>query len=181
MEKKAVLIALFAALIAALALMPKFMLASGIPITLQSLGVMLAGTVLGAWAGGLAVALYVGLALLGLPILSGGTGGLGVLNGPSVGFILGFPLAAFATGFLMERMNTLPVFGAAVLASVLGGVIVLYIPGILGFAAVLDKGIGESTWIMAPFIPGDLIKAVLVGGITAGLAKARPQSLLSRA
>ena len=68
MERNIALIALFAALIGALALLPGLTLASGIPITAQSLGVMLAGTVLGARKGALAVLLYLGLIAIGLPI-----------------------------------------------------------------------------------------------------------------
>ena len=80
MEKNIVIIALFAALIAALGLVPKFTLASGIPITAQSMGIMLCGTVLGSRRGALAVLLFLLLVALGLPLLAGGRGGLGVLQ-----------------------------------------------------------------------------------------------------
>ena len=72
MERSVTLIALFAALIAALGLVPKFTLAAGVPITAQTLGVMLCGTVLGARRGGLAVLLFLALVALGLPLLAGG-------------------------------------------------------------------------------------------------------------
>ncbi len=71
MERNLTMIALFAALIAALGLIPKFTLGFGVPITAQSLGVMLCGTVLGAWRGGLAALLFVALVALGLPLLAG--------------------------------------------------------------------------------------------------------------
>ena len=106
MERSTVLIAVFAALIAALGLVPKFTLAFGVPITAQSLGIMLCGTVLGAKRGGAAALLFVVLTLAGLPLLAGGRGGLGLLSGPSVGFIIGFPIAAFVTGWVMERVKT---------------------------------------------------------------------------
>ena len=77
MERNLTLIALFAALIAALGLIPKLTLAFGVPVTAQSLGVMLCGTVLGAKRGGLAALLFVGLVALGLPLLSGGRQTLG--------------------------------------------------------------------------------------------------------
>lgn len=72
MERSLTLVALFAALIAALGLMPNLMLATGVPITAQSLGIMLCGTVLGAVRGGLAALLLVALVALGLPLLAGG-------------------------------------------------------------------------------------------------------------
>ena len=104
MEKSLTHIALFAALIAVLGLVPSVMLTTGVPISAQSMGVMLCGTVLGARRGGLAALLFVALVLAGLPLLAGGFGGLGMLAGPRGGFILGFPIAAFATGLLMQKL-----------------------------------------------------------------------------
>lgn len=181
MERSLTLIALFAALIAALALVPKLTLSFGVPITAQSMGVMLCGTVLGAKRGGLAALLFVALVALGLPLLAGGRGGLGVFAAPSVGFIVGFPFAAFVTGLAMRQFRTLPVGWAAGVASVLGGVVVLYGFGIAGMMMKLEKDLLEAAGLVLVFIPGDLIKAVLAGFITAGLAKARPASILSRA
>ncbi len=76
MEKHLTRIALFAALIAALGLLPKLTLTSGIPITAQSMGIMLAGTILGARNGALSVLLFLFLVALGLPLLAGGRGEL---------------------------------------------------------------------------------------------------------
>lgn len=180
MERSIALIAIFAALIAALGLMPQLMLATGVPITAQSLGVMLCGTVLGAKRGGLAVLLFVGLVALGLPLLAGGRGGLGVFASPTVGFIVGFPIAAFTAGFVMEQMRGTSVGLAAGISAAIGGIVVLYIFGVTGFMLALGKGLTESLIILGAYIPGDIIKVVLAGFITAGLARARPASLLSR-
>ena len=95
MEKTLARIALFAALIAVLGLLPKLTLASGIPITAQSMGIMLAGTILGARNGALSVLLFLFLVALGLPLLAGGRGGMGVFAGPTLGYLIGFPLGAF--------------------------------------------------------------------------------------
>ena len=180
MERDLALIALFCALIAALGLLPPVMLATGVPITAQSLGVMLCGTVLGARRGGLAALLFVGLVALGLPLLAGGRGGLGVFQSPTVGFVIGFPIAAFVTGWLMRRLRGLPVAVAGMLAALLGGVAVLYACGIVGMAQVLGKTLPEAALLVLWYIPGDLIKAVLAGLITASLARARPRAVLSR-
>lgn len=174
MERNITLIALFAALIAALGLIPKFDFAFGVPITAQSMGIMLAGTVLGAKRGALAVLLFLGLVALGLPLLAGGRGGLGVFAGPTVGFLIGFPVAAFVTGALAQGWASKGGFILPALAAIVGGVVVLYVFGIVGFALVTGKGLAASTAIMAVFIPGDAIKAVLAGLITQGLRKARP-------
>ena len=109
MERNIVFIALFAGLIAALGLLPKLTLVSGIPITAQSLGIMLCGTILGAKRGALAVILFLSLTALGLPLLAGGRGGLGVFTTPWAGFLFGFPVAAFFAGYVMEHTRKIPV------------------------------------------------------------------------
>lgn len=180
-ERSLAQIALFAALIAALGLIPQLTLAFGVPITAQSLGIMLCGTVLGARRGGLAALLFVGLVALGLPLLSGGRGGLGLFTSATTGFLIGFPIAAFATGYLMERLASFQVVLAAGIAAVFGGVIVLYLFGIVGMSVVLDKTFAEAAWLVRAFIPGDLVKAVLAALITAAVYRARPDSVPSRA
>ena len=180
MEKNLAYIALFAALIAVLGLVPKIDLISGVPITAQSMGVMLCGTVLGAKRGALAVVLFLVLVALSLPLLAGGRGGLGVFAGPSVGYLIGFPVAAFVAGLVMERWRA-PVPVAALAGAVLGGVVVLTAFGILGMSVMLDKTLPEAALLALPFLPGDLIKAVLTAGVTASIAQMRPGALLSRA
>lgn len=180
-ERNVAQIALFTALIAALGLIPQLTLAFGVPVTAQSLGIMLCGTVLGARRGGLAALLFVGLVALGLPLLSGGRGGLGLFSSPTVGFLVGFPVAAFCTGFVMERLGRFPTAAAAGIAAVIGGILVLYAFGIVGMSVVLGKSLVEAALLVTAFIPGDLIKAVLAGLITAALYRARPDSVFSRA
>ncbi len=180
MEKNVTLIALFAALIAVLGLIPKITLGFGVPITAQSLGVMLCGTVLGSKRGALAVLLFLLLVALGLPLLAGGRGGLGLFTSPTAGFLIGFPVAAFVTGFIVEKWTTNSLALIASVAAVIGGIIVLYVFGIIGMSIVLDKSFGEAAQLMIAFIPGDALKAVIAGMLTAALAKARPSSVLSR-
>jgi len=166
---------------AALSLIPQFTLAFGVPITAQTLGVMLCGTVLGSRRGAVAVLLFLLLVALGLPLLAGGRGGLGVFAGPSVGFLVGWPLGAFVTGLIVEKWRSVPLTYVAGIASVLGGILVVYAFGVVGMSIVLGKTIPQATALVVAFIPGDVIKAVLAGLITSALAKARPESVLSRA
>lgn len=180
MERSVAHIALFTALIAALGIVPKIDLAAGVPITAQSLGIMLCGTVLGAKRGALAVLLFLLLVAIGLPLLSGGRGGFGVFAGPSVGFLIGFPIAAFVTGWIVER-TTLAPFWASFFAAVIGGIGVLYATGIPGMALVLGKSLTEASYLAMVFLPGDIVKAVLAGFVTQAIATARPAALLSRA
>lgn len=180
MERNIVYIALFAALIAVLGLLPKLTLMSGIPITAQSLGIMLCGTILGAKRGALAVLLFLALVALGLPLLAGGRGGLGVFQTPWAGFLFGFPIAAFVTGLIMERSNQ-NVGITAGIAAFVGGIIVLYAIAVPTYMIFKGTDITEALTVAGlPFIPGDIIKAVLAGVITQSIYRARPSAVLSR-
>lgn len=179
MERTLTHVALFAALIAVLGLVPKIDLIAGVPITAQSLGIMLCGTVLGARRGALAVLLFLLLVAVGLPLLSGGRGGLGVFVGPSAGFLIGFPVAAFTAGWIVEKW-TAPVGVAAFVGAFVGGILVLYAFGIPGMAIVLGKSLPEVALLVTPFLPGDLIKVGIAASLTRGLARVRPGALLSR-
>ncbi|MDO5756153.1 MAG: biotin transporter BioY [Rhodobacterales bacterium] len=180
MERNIALVALFAALIAALGIIPAVMLPFGVPITAQSLGVMLCGTVLGARRGALAVLLFLLLVFLGLPLLSGGKGGLGVVFGPTGGFVVGFPVAALVAGLITQGWRRAPLALAAGVGAAVGGA-VLYAFGIIGMAQVLGKTLPEAALLVTAFIPGDAIKAVLAGLVTSALYRARPRAVLSRA
>ncbi len=181
MEKNVALIALFAALIAALGLIPKITLGFGVPITAQSLGVMLCGTILGSKRGALAVLLFLLLVAIGLPLLSGGRGGLGVFVSPSAGFLIGWPFAAFVTGWIVENWRSAPLTLVAGVASIIGGIFLMYAFGIVGLSVSLDKTLIEAAGLVSAFVLGDVIKAGIAGMLTAALAKARPASVLSRA
>ena len=93
--------ATFVGVIAAMGLVPALSLPGfNVPITIQSMGVMLAGSILGRWRGAAAVTIFLLLVALGLPLLSGGRGGLAVFFGPSVGFLrLGHSLAVSPSTF----------------------------------------------------------------------------------
>ncbi|MBK4217992.1 biotin transporter BioY [Paracoccus caeni] len=177
MERNIAQIALFAAMIAALGLVPPITLTFGVPITAQSLGVMLAGAVLGSRRGFAAVGLFVLLVALGLPLLAGGRGGLGVFASPTVGFVVGYPIAAFVTGLFVEHVRLRSPGLTAGLGAVVGGILVLYLLGATGLAYVAGKTLIEAFALVAAFIPGDLLKAGIAGMLVQALAKVRPQTL----
>ncbi|MCX8996366.1 biotin transporter BioY [Rhizobiaceae bacterium BDR2-2] len=169
-----VLVSLFAAIIVALGLLPPIPLGFiPVPITAQSLGVMLAGVILGAKRGALAVALVILLVIVGLPVLSGGRGGLGVFSQPTVGFLLGWLPAAFVTGLLSQRFvnstqGSVAQLANFFIAAVAGGVVVLYACGILGVMLVTGLPFAKAFAGSLAFIPGDLVKA----GVAALAARA---------
>ncbi|PWF25204.1 biotin transporter BioY [Corticimicrobacter populi] len=161
-----VLIALFAALCVVLSLVPPVPVPLiPVPVTLQTLGIMLAGLMLGPWRGLLAVALYVLLAVVGLPVLPGGRGGMGVLMGPTGGFLLGMLPGAFVTGWLAQRLPasgaTWRALGGQAVASLMGGVVVVYALGAPWLALVTGMGLGKAIAAVLVFIPGDIVKCVL--------------------
>ena len=95
-------IAVFAALVAVLGLPGNIPLPGLVPITAQTLGVMLAGAILGPWRGAASMALFLVLVAIGLPLLSGGRGGLGAFVGPSAGYLVSWILGAAVIGWVMR-------------------------------------------------------------------------------
>jgi len=180
MERDVVFVALFAALIAALGYIPLINLPIGVPITAQSLGVMLCGTVLGAKRGALAVLLFLLLVFAGLPLLSGGRGGIALLASGSGGFLLGWPVGAFITGLIVEHWRKTPMAIVATVASIGGGIVVIYLFGVLGLMVNNDMTLSAAATAVLPFIPGDMVKTVIAGVVTGALLSARPRSVLSR-
>ena len=169
------LIATFAGVVAALGLVPAFVPPGfTVPVTAQSLGVMLAGAILGARRGFLAVALLLVLVAVGLPLLAGGRGGLGVFATPSVGFLLGWPVAAFVVGWLTERGGPTYRLAWGIVANIIGGIVVLYAFGIVGMVAVLHIGLWHAVVLNGWFLAGDLVKAVLTAVIARGVHAAYP-------
>ena len=179
-EKTSVLVALFAALIAVLGLVPAFPLASGVPITAQSLGIMLCGTILGSRKGGLAALFFVLLTLVGLPLLAGGRGGIGLLAGASAGFIVGFPIAAYITGWLMEKTKSVDILISVPLSSIMGGIVILYIPGLIGMMINAGMSLNAAIVAVSVYLPGDILKVILATIVTSAIFKARPNSVLTR-
>lgn len=170
------LVASFAALIAALGLPGSLYLFGGaVPITLQTLGVMLAASVLGARRGALAVLVLLVLVAAGLPLLSGGRGGLGVFAGPTAGYVIGFLPGAFVTGWLVDRMlPRYPVWWGFA-ANVLGAIAVVYLIGVPVLHAV--TGISWTQAVMTGavlFLPGDAIKAIVATVVAAGVHRGYP-------
>ncbi len=155
--------ALFAALIAALGLVPRVdvPIAAGVPITAQTLGVILAGLLLGARVGAAAVLLFLFVVALGAPLLSGGRGGVGVFFGPTAGYLIGWIFGAAAVGFLMQKLPIASIFIRALVASLIGGVFVIYLFGIPYLAVVARLTLDKAFLAGAVFLPGDILKAVL--------------------
>lgn len=171
------IVSLFAALLAVFGLVPKIDLPLGVPITLQTLGVMLAGCMLGPKRALQAVLLFLVAVAVGLPLLSGGRGGLGVFTAPAAGYLLAWPLGALAAGLVMAA---LPVgtpkraAASAFVASAVGGILVVHTFGVFGLTILTNLTLGQAFMGTLVFVPGDLIKCAVVAMVVHTVARGVP-------
>lgn len=175
------LTATFAAFIAVLGLVPAFApFGFPVPITLQTLGVMLVGAVLGPRRAAAAVSFFVLLVALGLPLLAGGRGGLGVFAGPSAGYVVGFPVAAYVIGALVYRRGAPYSFAYGLMSIIFGGIVVLYAIGVPVTAWRAGIPLTAAMAGSALFLVGDLAKAVLAAVVAGAVHRADPRLLPPR-
>jgi biotin transport system substrate-specific component len=131
-----------------------------VPITLQTLAVLLTGAALGSRRGALAMLLYLAEGAAGLPVFAGGTGGFVHLIGFTGGYLWSYPFAALVTGLLCERRLDRRFLTSAL--AMLPGTLVIYAFGVLWLAVSLHLNLLTAFMLgMVPFIPGDLIKLVI--------------------
>jgi len=165
----------FAAFIAVLGLFPGFYLAgAAVPVVLQNAGPLLAGSILGARRGTASVLLFLALTAIGLPLLSGGRGGVAPLLGPSGGFLLGWILSALVVGLIVGR-SAKPGIAVLLLAN-LAGVAVDYLVGI-PYWGVMIGDIPSAAVQSLVFLPGDAVKLVAVSLVAVAVHRAVPQVL----
>ena len=173
--KDIVYVALFAALMTALGVFPPITIpALGVPITAQSMGIMLAGGVLGAKRGALSMLLFLVLVAVGLPLLSGGRGGLGIFAGPTGGFLVGWVISAWFVGYLTEKYWEKLNIALAIGFCIAGGIILLYAIGIPWVAYAAKIPLEKAFFGSVAFVPGDLLKAVIAGAVMIAVKRSYP-------
>lgn len=170
-----VLAALFAAFIGVLGMIPPIPLGFiPVPITAQTLGIMLAGCFLGKKTAGISLIVFIVLIALGLPLLSGGRGGLSVLVGPSAGYIFSWPVAAFCIGYATEKvwptMKTWKVF----IINIVFGVLLVSLIGAPVMALITHTSVWAGLAGASAFLPGDCIKAIIAAVIAVQLKAISP-------
>ncbi|ETT52679.1 biotin transporter BioY [Paenibacillus sp. FSL R7-0198] len=154
---------------------------SPVPITLQTLAVMLAGGLLGPLYGFLSVTIVVLLTALGFPLLHG-TGGLAVLLGPTGGYVMMWPISALLIGLLLARINIKGVTGfiLAFVVFELFGSLLLYVSGVPWLAYAYKMSLPEAMIQgFYPYIIGDLVKAVFAAIIIAPVRMVFPPQRLT--
>jgi len=137
-----------------------------VPLTLQTLAVLVAGGLLGRYWGPASVGVYLLVGLVGVPVFAGGHAGPAVIAGPLGGFLLGFVLAAFVMGVAGEvarsgRISDRGSLAVLILGSLVGGLAV-YVVGLPWFMAVTGMSLrGAVPVAFVPYVPGDILKAAV--------------------
>jgi biotin transport system substrate-specific component len=140
-----------------------------VPITLQNLFTLLAGMTLGSVFGGSSQIIYVLLGLIGLPVFAGFKAGIGVLFGPTGGFLLGFIISSYIIGKIIELKKEKDIFYYFLAGGI--GIIIIYISGITQLSLVTGIGIKKALMVgVFPFLPGDILK-IIVASFIAGKLK----------
>ena len=143
-----------------------------VPLSLQTLFTLLAGMTLGSAMGGASSQIiYVLLGVIGLPVFAGFKAGIGILFGPTGGFLLGFIISAYIIGKIIELKKEKNIF-YYFLAGIIGTMI-LYIIGITQLSLVTGIGIKKAITVgMLPFLPGDILKIIAASFIASKLRTA---------
>ncbi len=143
-----------------------------VPIILQNIGILLAGSILGPYAV-LSVILFLLLAALGFPVLAGGRGGFSVFAGPSGGFLVGYIFAALVVGILVYVLwNRINFFTFLLCNSI--GVLVLYLFGIPWLSIFTGVSLSEAMFVSLVYVPGDILKIILASYIAVQCKKHFP-------
>ena len=184
--------AMMAAVTAVLAQVTVPLPGNPVPVTLQVLGVLLAGLLLPPLQALESQAVYVALGAVGLPVFAGARAGFHVLVGPTGGYLWGFILGAYVTARLRSPAagtSGHPAAGGAQahpwpfvrdLAAAVAGVVCVYAVGVLQLGAVANLPPGRALMVGAvPFVPWDLAKAAVAAALAAPLRRALGRSGLA--
>ncbi len=153
---------------------------SPVPITLQSLGIMIAGLILGPTLGACSVFLYLTLGFIGIPVFAGGSAGVAPLVGATGGYILGFLPGAWVTGTLSQlglkclkpNATSSKRFILYLISCVVGSIVVVHIFGMLHLAKSVDITFSQAAAIgTIPFLPGDFVKAIIASVLACKIRK----------
>jgi len=139
-----------------------------VPITAQTFFLNTAAVLLGGSLGALSQFIYVMLGVVGIPVFSGGKAGIGVIFGPTGGYLLGFIIAAFIIGEIAGAKRGAGIFWH--IFAMLVGMVIIYSLGITQLALVAKISFKKALAIgVLPFIPGDIIKILLAAIISSRL------------
>ncbi len=165
-----IITSLFAALICIAAYIVIPLPFSPVPITLQTLFVMMAGLLLPFEYAGLTVVIYLLLGIVGLPVFSGGASGIGSIVGPTGGYLIGFLVGSMVISMLVKSSKNK--FAISFVSAIVGGIVVVYAFGVIWLAWKTDMGIQKAFVVGAlPFLLGDFVKAFVATFVAVPLNK----------
>ncbi|RIL72168.1 biotin transporter BioY [Staphylococcus devriesei] len=160
--------ALMTAIICVLGLVPSIPLPiMPVPIVLQNIGIFLAGIILGRKYGALSVIVFLLLAATGLPVLSGGRGGIGVFAGPSAGFLFLYPVVAYLIGIVRDRYLDRINFTILFVATLVVGILLLDVVGTIIMGFIIHIPVSKAIVLSLTFMPGDIVKGIIASLIGA--------------
>ncbi|MCE5090059.1 biotin transporter BioY [Staphylococcus devriesei] len=160
--------ALMTAIICVLGLVPSIPLPiMPVPIVLQNIGIFLAGIILGRKYGALSVIVFLLLAATGLPVLSGGRGGIGVFAGPSAGFLFLYPVVAYLIGLVRDRYLDRINFTILFVATLVVGILLLDVVGTIIMGFIIHIPVSKAIVLSLTFMPGDIVKGIIASLIGA--------------
>ena len=141
-----------------------------VPITAQTFFLCVSALLLGGRLGALSQFIYVMLGIVGMPVFAGGTAGLGVIFGPTGGYLLGFIIAAFVIGVINRTKKSAGLFWN--IFSMLIGMLIIYLLGSLQLSLMAKMSLYKAMTIgVLPFIPGDVIKILLAAIVSSRLKR----------
>lgn len=133
-----------------------------VPVTLQTLFVLIAGAVLGRGYGALSGMLYLSMGFAGLPVFAGGAAGAALFAGPTGGYLIGFILTPFIVGSLMNMRTST---GWSLFVFSVGTLVILFC-GTAYLTVAFTHNVGTSLRVgLLPFIPGDILKILAAASI----------------
>jgi biotin transport system substrate-specific component len=168
---KIILALSFACLTGLLAQLRFYIPGTPVPVTGQVFGVILAGVLMGTW-GGISQVIYIGIGAAGVPWFAGLNGGIGYIVGPTGGYLVGFILAAFFIGFIVDRYLKSRKFFSMMLLMLFSTFVLIYIPGLIYLYIYTGTILGVTellTMCVLPFIAADFVKAVVAAGIATSI------------
>jgi biotin transport system substrate-specific component len=145
----------------------------GITISIQTVGMLLAGGIIGSRRGALAMGVVILLVALGLPVLTGAQGGLHKLVGPTAGFIWSWPLGAFLVGALIQRWWSKLTYIKAFIACLIGS-ISIYLLGHTWFVWMSKIPVATAYWSWTLYLPGDIVKSLVAAFLIVTVKRAYP-------
>ncbi|MCI1881241.1 MAG: biotin transporter BioY [Sporolactobacillus sp.] len=164
------LIALFVAVMIAFGAIPTLVIPFvPVPFTFQMLGVMLVGSILGAKRGFVSMLVFIALVAAGMPVLSGYHGGLGVLLGPTGGYVLAWPLAVLVIGWLIDRTTDSKWNVVQYYLAIFLGILLIYLIGVPWFALYSHIAMGVAVAGNVPLFLLDCVKAVIATAVAVPL------------